>query len=217
MEYLWTDYDSNVFYFIENILHTPYQEKSRTIKTEVGLQIEINPLIRFAEIFIPLIEGIEDEQLRHQIENIFLHYLARLDGRCSIHRFTLEEEKLHRELEMGHYGKKAAEYFKTLTNDEQNKIIALLRRQEEYRGRRLLFNEAIHTMIENAHIYYYEDEQRFLIYIPKFENESDKNKLALIDELFSDFMNNDKKIFWNEHFGIIDQSQTMILDEMILY
>lgn len=217
MEYLWQDYDEKNFYYAKNEMSAPYLEKCGVFRAADGARIEINPLIRFAAIFRPLIDAVETDDELHHIEDLLFHFLARLDLQCATHDFTLVEDNIRRELESGCYGERVARRFNRLTSDEQSKIVSLLRRQEHQNGRRLLFDEAIHSLFSGALLWFYEDEQRFLVHLPLSESDAARDKLELIRELFHDFIGNEPKIFWNAHFGIIGKPQTMRLDRVILY
>ena len=219
MKYLWTNYDSNSFYYSEDVPNCPWEELVKIIQSIEVKKFEINPLIRFSEIFLPLFEEFRSlsSDERHEIENILYHFLAQIDRHCGKHKFSFVNQIIAEELSKNFYGETAGEIFRQLEVHEQRKIADLLRRQEKCNGRKLFYTEAIKTFFPNAKIYFYEDEQKFLIYIPQKETKKAKLYLKLINILFLEVSCLPPEIFWNQHFGIVGEPETMLINQMIIY
>ncbi len=232
MEYLWTDYNYDAVYQVSEFPPSPFEERQSSPLD--GNPVEINILCRFSEIFLPLIKAFEKKiphidntsneessahiATRRMVENVYLHFLAQLDRTCGFHLFSLEEFVLQRSLERGVYGKKLAEIFtSSLTGMERQAIIHLLYQQEKSKGRILYYKEALHILFPKAIAYFYEDEQRFLIYVPEPFTKEGMQKQILLRLLFLDLTCKEEFFYFDRHFGIIGKPPTMRMDNMILY
>lgn len=207
MEYLWTDYRRDATYISDVAPNFPFEERDG---------VKINFLVRFGKIFLPLFKSLAPED-RREVENIFYHFLAQLDRTCGKHKFSFVEELLGEEIAKNFYGDRAGDIFRKLTSNEQRKIARLLRLQEACEGRRLFFREAIATFFPGAKIYFYEDEKKFLLWIPQQENSERKNIPELLTILFLEISCKPPEIFWGNHFGIIDAPETMRPDQITIY
>lgn len=220
MDYLWTDYRRELFYFSDTVPAFPFEERTTFTKQERGGQsvesVGINFLLRFGEIFLPLFKNFAPEN-RYEIENIFYHFLAQLDRNCGKHKFTFVEELLEQELAKNFYGDRAGEIFRQLDSSAKRKVARLLRLQEECEGRKLFFREAIQEFFAGAKIYFYEDEEKFLLYLPQAESSDGKKIIELSTILFLDISCRTPEIFWKNHFGIIGEPETMRLDQTIIF
>ena len=109
MKYLWTNYDSNSFYYSEDVPNCPWEELVKNIQSIEGKNVEINPLIRFSEIFLPLFEEFRNRSSdeRHEIENILYHFLAQIDRHCGKHKFSFVNQIIIEELSKNFYGETA--------------------------------------------------------------------------------------------------------------
>lgn len=208
MNYLWTDYRRDAFYFSDTEPAFPFEER--------GNGGGINFLLRFCKIFFPLFKSFTPES-RREVENIFYHFLAQLDRNCGKHKFSFVEELLEQELAKNFYGDRAGDIFRQLTSNEQRKIARLLRLQEECEGRNLFFREAVKEFFPDAKIYFYKDEEKFLLWLPQQENSKRKGILELLTILFLEISCKPPEIFWENHFGIIDAPETMRLNQVVIF
>lgn len=229
MAYLWSDYDRNATYCISEKPASPFEERLENIDEDAV--VRINPVCRFAGIFLPLLHyfetlNAENQELakvheaastRSKIENILLHVLAQIDRTSGIHDFTLEEDRLEKSILAGMYGEPAQKAFASLARADQLAILHLLRRQEEEKGRVSYFVQALQALFPGANYYYYEFEERFLICIPQEKSPEGENRLLLLQDLFLDLSCREPEIFWNSHFGIIGRNDTMQLDKMVIF
>lgn len=209
MDYLWTAYRRDAFYFSDTVPAFPFEERG-------GEGNGINFLLRFSKIFFPLFKSLEPEN-RREVENIFYHFLAQLDRVCGKHKFSFVEELLEQELAKNFYGEHAGDIFRQLTSNEQRKIARLLRLQEECVGQNLFFREAIQEFFPGAKIYFYKDEKKFLLWLPQPENPKRKRLLELLTILFLEISCKPPEIFWKNHFGIIDEPETMLLNQIVIF
>ena len=220
MDYLWTDYRRDAFYFSDTAPTFPFEERTVSVMQNHGgnvvESIGINFLPRLCKIFFPLFKNLGAEE-RRCIENIFYHFLAQLDRNCGKQKFSFVEELLKQELAKNFYGDRAGDIFRQLAPDEQRKVARLLRLQEECEGRKLFFREAIQEFFPGAKIYFYKDEGKFLLWFPQQESSKRKRILELLTILFLELSCKPPEIFWENHFGIIDKPETMLLNQTVLF
>ena len=209
MSYLWTDYSKKNFYVSDEMPPEPFSEVSNN-------PAKINFLLRFGEIFLPLMDC-ENVDQRREIENIFYHFLAQIDFICGKFKFYFEDEIICHELENNFYGDRCGEIFRQLDKKTQKKIAKILRKQEKIDSRELFYFDAVKIIFPDAKLYFYADEQKIFIYLPQEENDCDKLTLEILQILFLDISCLSPEIFWKKHFGIIGKNKTMLLDEISLY
>ena len=217
MDYIWTKYDTANTYEIDTdrLEENPYQEIYSNSKGKVS----VNPWHRFSDIFQPLF-SIADTQTAANINcvtNLIFHYLAQLDRLCGVSTPVLEAERLRHEIKIGVYGKQAQHLFGRLSSEEQQCLTLWLRKQDLSKNRHLYFREALTSLFPTSEIYFYEQEKIFLINMPQKGNESDKEKLELLEILFLEATAQKPRIFWQYHFGVIGHPATMRIDEIAIY
>ncbi len=230
MRYLWTDYDSNRFYCSAEILSSPYEEHSDVYRDEKSGKTvhELNPLIRLDEIFLPLFkleQGDENDvapddifsSKRRHIENVLYHFLAGLDRLCGKHDFSMIEERLDQELRKGGYGQRAKDLYVKLTEGEQRIVARNLRRQEACDETELRYVQAVHDIFPGSRVYYYHDEQRFVVWIPQRETSNTQDRLELLKILFLDLTCNEPQVFWERHVGVMGIDIAPRVDEAVVY
>ncbi len=215
MEYLWQQYDKNNKYVIAQSLSSPYLE----VQGMVDGCIEINPLFRFEKIFSSLFsedDCVLDINLKKKIENILIHYLANLDFYYGLHKFILEEEQIEQEIEKNFYGEKIKKIYINLAKKEQMIILSLLNYKNKINNKKSLFCEAISKIFPKAILYFYKEKRKFLLYIAENDTKENIDKMILIEDLFLDNICN-LEVFWNKHFGIIEENNTMSIDNIVIY
>ncbi|NJE27652.1 hypothetical protein E0L01_02575 [Megamonas funiformis] len=215
MEYLWQQYDKNNKYVIAQNLLSPYSE----VQGMVDGYIEVNPLFRFEKIFRSLFsnnDSILDINLKKEIENILIHYLTDLDFYYGMHKFVLEEEQIEKEIEKVFYGEKIKNIYTNLSKKEQMIILSLLNYKNKIDNKKSLFCEAVRKIFPKAIFYFYKEKRKFLLYIAENDTEENIDKMLLIEDLFLDNICS-LEVFWNKHFGIIGENNTMNIDKMIIY
>lgn len=215
MEYLWQQYDKNNKYVIAQNLLSPYSE----VQGMVDGYIEVNPLFRFEKIFRSLFsnnDSVLDINLKKEIENILIHYLTDLDFYYGMHKFVLEEEQIEKEIEKVFYGEKIKNIYTNLSKKEQMIILSLLNYKNKIDNKKSLFCEAVRKIFPKAIFYFYKEKRKFLLYIAENDTEENIDKMLLIEDLFLDNICS-LEVFWNKHFGIIGENNTMNIDKMIIY
>lgn len=214
MSWLWEIYNPATFYVVDPAPLSPFEEVDKAAHQGT---CKINPLLRFADIFQPFYRenANMEENLRAIIENFLLHILARRDRLASMRYWVLQDEAYIRQLDEGLYGPEIKKRFQALSHAEKTAIAHLLRKQDN--GSRLYFKEAMKAIFPGSRLYYYSNESRFVIWLPRQENQADHEKIALIEDLFLELDAHRPRYFWHGHFGIIDVPETMRIDQLVIY
>lgn len=211
MRYIWQNYDAEKDFYVDVKPFSPYLEISYGNEKKIG----VNPYTRFYEIFSPLYEN-ADAQNFGALENCLLHYLAMLDLKSGVHLTSIYERKIDEEICGGVYGEKARELYLSLHENERRIILIYLQRHDAAHGLKNFFFDAVLQFFPSAKFYFYEWEKKFLLYIPSRDTEHNQKLLALLIFFLFD-MGVSYEIFWNCHFGIIDDAKTMTIDKIVIY
>ena len=105
---------------------------------------------------------------------------------------------------------------KILSVAEMNSLLDFLNRQKKSFGRRLYFEEAISVLFPCTFIYFYYDENKFILCLPYDDTEENRARLKIIEKYFFD-VTAKYEAFWQKHIGIIDFNKTMHIDKIAIY
>lgn len=211
MKYIWQNYRADKNFFVEKKPLSPYLEVGFNDEKNCG----VNPLPRFDEIFSPLAEKNFAEKFR-PLENCLFHYLAKLDLSAGLHRVSVLEMQLDEEIRGNFFGERAAELYLSLTEDERRIFLVFLQRHEAAQGLETFFFDAASEFFPRSKFYFREWERKFLFCVPFPQTPHNEKLMALLIFFLFD-MGVDYEIFWNEHFGIIGDDDTIKLDEFVIY
>ncbi len=199
----------------------PYVEVSFADLNTVSLdttQIEVNPLYRFSNIFSGLFapDVLEYQDTRRIFLDVFMHYMAGADLLSGMHKQEFFYWFFTEEMQGGAFGEKAAEAFSLFDKKEQRVIITFVLGLYRMAHHKELFIHVVKKIYRNVIVYEGRDkaETNFL-YIGKKETEDERKKIHFLVDTFLPF-NENVEIFYDEHFGIIDVEETMVLDGILL-
>lgn len=181
-------------------------------------EIQVNPLYRFSRIFSELLapDVREYSEARALFLDVFLHYIARTDLLSGMHRKEYYCLFLRRELEEGVYGEKAAEAFSLFDAGQQRRIVSSLTGLYQSAYYKEIFRELVTGLYENAIVYEERDRAEVLyLYVGRKESEAERKKIRFLVDTFLQ-VHTEVKIFYDRHFGILDQEETMITDRILL-
>lgn len=204
MAYIWENYSSDKF-FVSGKNICPYIE----MFGEPSKRNEVNPLIRFSELFELLHsddinEVIDNEEV---VDNILYHYLAQLDKCKGMNYKQRIIEMIRNELIEGYFGEKAKALWSELNLDDKETVLYLL-------VERLLhdsdcyFMEAVSKLSRNSSLCYEEKTDTYYLYVGEVDSNYNKNKYELIKTLFWPVKKKLKPV-WGTHYGIIGIMDTM--------
>ena len=214
MNYLWQNYDRRKKYYLNE-----QPVFGNEIRPAQNGAIAVNPFGRFSAIFKTWMDSEQNSfsgEEKRAVENCLIHFLAQLDFKRGIHCITIEEQLIEEDILQERFGQAICTAYKQLALQEQNDILHLLRRQLESQNKENFFHQAVWKIFPGARLYYYEFEDKFLLYLPCAKSADTESKIQLLQDLFLDIRCS-LEVFWHKHFGIIGNDATMHMDKMILY
>lgn len=209
MAYIWEKYSADKM-FVSGKIVCPYIE----IFSDSVNRIEVNPLIRFSELF----ELLHSEEIKNIInnsdvsDNILYHYLAQLDKCKGLTYKQRIIEALRNELKAGYFGDKAKVLWSDLDFADKDTVLYLLADRLLHDGNSY-FMEAISKLYKLSSLCYEEKTDTYYLYVGEEESEYNVNKYELIKVLFWT-INKKIKPVWTNHYGIIGIADTMRINSI---
>ena len=197
-------------------METAYQDMNlRTIRNS---RIPVNPLYRFSGLFEKIVDrNLSDySKTREIFLDVMLHYLAHTDLRMGLHKQEYYYKFLLNELENGIFGGKAKEALQLFGRKEKKYIVMALMEvyQTGYAVR--IFSHLIQMIYENSIVYMSHDRaNEMYLYVGVKESAKEKMKIQFLTDTFLP-IGEQVRIFYGEHFGIVDVGDTMVLDHILL-
>lgn len=206
---------------------SPYYEQSFKQLNQKHVEdtdVEINPLARFSNIFEyllhPDIINLIYEEQRQFIFfyfDLITHILAEIDLCHGMTRREFYIRQIRRELLDGSFGEVAREGMTQLKRDKQIAVADELLRVMEIGLSVHSFCHIMKQIFEDCIIYQgREHPQRIYVYIGQPLDESNQKQWQLIRETFLAF-DFEVRVFWENHFGILDVDETMRVDKIAIF
>lgn len=205
MSYIWEGYNKDNKYHSGRNL-SPYMEVFSYDTTDVL----INPLIRFADIYnnYDVVKG-SDIINANEVENVILHFLAQLDFYSGFDVNQIYADYLCDVILDGGFGETSRKRFAVLTEERQNIILFALKDHLLYsQGDKFFWT--IQRIFSGASLIYESDKETYYLYIEDDESNENIEMFFLIRDLFWDFELN-LTVVWKNHYGIIDNDETMMV------
>ncbi len=204
MSYIWEDYSGDKLY-VSGEKICPYVE----VMNSSNKRTEVNPLIRFSELF----ELLHSDELKEYIDNqdeadnVLFHFLAQLDMCRGMNYMQSIIEKLRNELLSGFFGEKAKGLWKDLEPKDQEIILYVLTNRLLL-DRECFFMDSMNRLFVQTSLCFEKDTEINYLYIGEENSLYNIKKYELAKTLF---WNINKKIItvWKNHYGIIGISDTM--------
>lgn len=205
--------------FYQSTSYSPYSEFSQNWMNEKEgiIKLGINSFYRYESIMQSLfsLTGIE-ERWREWIFDIYMHYLTELEYRTGVTIQEFEVRKYWNDLEKGIYGQKVKNIFDSLSSDNKYYISHTLWKQSKSRENVYKFADVLVTVLNGGIVYKNKfNEKQLLLYLNERENENSKDKIELLQQLFQPLGYN-LRILWENHFAVLGEERTMIIDEIEL-
>ena len=202
--------------------YSPFYEQAFSCLNETKVEeavIELNLLVRFAEIFQYILP--EDNRQYPQFEKYLidaaLHMILHADIYHGVSKRDIYIRKLTQEIENGTYWKRAAEEFKLIPFEKRSRIATLVLNQLQTGASVMTFRRALLVLFPNAVLYQIKAERKkLLLYLKMDKNKTDERMLQLIEDMFLP-VSYHLRVFWKYHFGIIGVDDTMKIDEIAIY
>lgn len=181
--------------------------------------VEINPLYRFENVFGKLFDRNVEEmaQTREIFFDVCMHYITQLDLRAGLSREDFYCNLIAEDLKEGKYGAFAARRFGCFDKTEQKAILRSylqLLRTGNYLEE---FRKVVKRLYPRAIIYENnETALELLVYLGIRESDKERERSAFFVEMFLPIQAA-VYFFYENHFGIIDVDETMMMDEMVIF
>lgn len=198
---------------------SPYSEfTERWIDESLsGKSVMVNGFYRFDSIMQALFaeDGVEKE-IKEWLFDIYMHYLVQIEFRAGMSHQEIEIRQKWNELSSGVYGEINADIFKSFDSEKRYYLAHTLWRQSKTNASINKFAEAMVYMLGRGIVYKdMYNEKQILLYVNAKENAHDLEVIELVKDLFLP-LGYELNIFWDKHFAVIGQEQTMQLDEIKL-
>ena len=201
---------------------SPYTEvvqediNNREIKKK---EVEINPLYRYAKEFSEILDiNLEgNEKTRMLFFDICMQYLVQLDLRQGMSRQEYALRFLFQDLLNGVCGRQASRVVRGFEKEKLHRLLRLILKLYQCGSSICLFQEVMRCLYPDSLVYASNETVRqVLIYVGIKEDKEEQERLEFLQDMFLP-MNYEVFLFWEHHFGIIDVTETMELDEMVLF
>lgn len=194
---------------------SPYIEADRRdIKqSEDGiLHIKINGLYRFEDIIKPLMqETAVSEELRAWLFDVWMHYLTCIAYREGFSMHEYEVRQFMSAMENGSYGSEICRLYRKLNLDERYLIADGLHKQRSTRESVMRFAGILIKLTGCGTVYKsLMNPDEVLYYAGKCQDKETEERIRLAQVLFLP-MGYALRIYWQTHFGVLGQEQTMQL------
>lgn len=228
MNYVWEalltaeeNIDKEELRFVSAKAPSPYVEVSFAELNITELEdkrIAVNPLYRFSTVFEELFapDCREYEKLREVFLDVFLHYVAETDLLSGMHKQEYYFWFLLQDLQRGEFGGNAAEAMGLFDKREKRLIVTALLGLYRSGYYREIFRQLIRELYENAVVYAGRDRaDAIYLYVGRWENETERKRICFLIDTFLP-LNEDIRVFYDKHFGILDIEETMQMDKILL-
>ncbi|ERL03770.1 MULTISPECIES: hypothetical protein [unclassified Leptotrichia] len=158
------------------------------------------------------------KKFKKNIENNAINYLQELDFVSGTTVIDVICEKISEDIKKGILGISLKKYF-LLLNSEEQQYIALLIYNEKINNVNCMknFRLGIKYFFIDSLIYRQRSEKnKIIIYINKPKNRSNIAKVKTLELLFLE-LGMELKVFWENHFGVVNVDETAKIDEIAVF
>ena len=183
-------------------------------------EFSINPYYRYFDIFMSLLDTKVEKhmELRKELFNIICHFLAQIELKKGMTKLDYYLDFIERDIAKGCFGLNFSKEFYTLfTREEREKLIYIIYYNYLNENNLENFCLAVQKIFINSIIYdFKENTNEIIIFISNKKNEMNLKKIEILEELFLP-LGIKINLFWENHFGIIDNDDTMIIDNISIF
>ena len=158
------------------------------------------------------------KKFKKNIENNAINYLQELDFVSGTTVIDVICEKISEDIKKGILGISLKKYF-LLLNSEEQQYIALLIYNEKINNVNCMknFRLGIKYFFIDSLIYRQRSEKnKIIVYINKPKNRSTIAKVKTLELLFLE-LGMELKVFWQNHFGVVNVDETVKIDEIAVF
>ncbi|VYT64548.1 Uncharacterised protein [Roseburia intestinalis] len=202
-------------------VRSPYLEVSFSdLNTQTVEQtvVEVNPFYRFFDIFSEILDINQKgyEKTREIFVDTVFHYLALTDLRMGMSKKDYYLKFLAEELESGQFGSKAKAAIQLFSSYEKKYIVLAIMDVISSRNYREIFKWLFQEIYQDSIIYKSMDcANELYIYVGSAETQEERKRVQFLLDTFLP-IGVRTEVFYQEHFGILEIEETMILDKVLL-
>ncbi|WP_304178961.1 hypothetical protein [Leptotrichia trevisanii] len=212
------NYYDNFFEF-ENKLEKDTEIKNLTMENVPKKESKINGFRRRNNIVKEEKGNISIlRNFKKNIENNAINYLRELDFVSGTTVIDVICEKISEDIKKGVLGIDLKKYFLFLSREEQE-YVALLIYNEKINNVNCMknFKLGIKYFFIDSLIYRQKSEKnKIIVYINKPKNKVNVAKIKTLELLFLEFEMK-LKVFWENHFGVVNVGETVKIDEIAVF
>lgn len=206
---------------------SPYYEQSLEYLNQKHIDnpvVEINPLMRFSELFqyllhpdvFYLIEERSQQFILYAFDAI-VHMLVEIDLCHGMTRREFYVRQIRRELQSGVYGKNVADGCGALTKEEQLAVADELLNVMQTGSSVNSFCRIMRQIVPGCLIYQVKKHPQVLyVYLGKKRNVLSEKRWNLVRDTFMP-VDIEARVFWDIHFGILGLDATMRSDAIAIF
>ena len=202
-------------------VRSPYLEVSfydLNTQTVEQTAVEVNPFYRFFDIFSGVLDINQKEygKTKEIFVDAVFHYLALTDLRMGMSRKDYYFKFLVEGLESGQFGRKAKAAIQLFSSYEKKYIVLALMDVISSRNYREIFKWLFQEIYQDSIIYKSMDcANELYIYVGSAETQEERKRVQFLLDTFLP-IGVRTEVFYQEHFGILEVEETMILDKVLL-
>ena len=158
------------------------------------------------------------KNFKKNVENNVINYLRELDFISGTTVIDVICEKISKEIKNEVLGKKLKKYFFQLNREEQEYISLLVYNQQINSVNCMKnFKIGVQYFFYDSIIYNEKQQKnKIIIYINKEKNKLNIGKIKILELLFLELGLN-LKVFWKNHFGVVNVDETVKIDEIAVF
>lgn len=224
MDYIWEtllDKKEDIF-FKQSKVFSPYYEPSPKYLNgteDYPSVVEFNSMYRFEDICLPLFTLKESGELewRDYLFDIIVHMLINEDLKDGITKKEYRIRYAMKSIYEGRCGKWAKETFCIMAKDKQYLTAQYLVEQENMGESLQLFSKAIIELLEVGAVYKNAVKKKELLLYVGAEKTIEYDTMILIAEYFFLPLDYSLRVFWQTHFGLMGEKQTMDYERIEIF
>ncbi len=200
---------------------SPYTEIVQEMVNGQGVgekNVEINPLYRFSREFSRMfdinLEGYG--QTREIFFDCCMHCLAEQDLRQGLSKQEYALRFLLQDFLNGVWGKEAKQAVCQFERGKLRQLLRLILKLYQCGNSRYLFREVMRAVYPGSLVYVSNEAiHQVLVYLGRKPDEREQKRMKFLQDMFLP-VSDELYLFWENHFGIMDVEETMVLDKMVL-
>lgn len=180
--------------------------------------IEINSLYRFNNIFSSLYsDGIVNVEWKMHLFNVCMHFILRTEAKSTTTKKEYRIRRLSLDIENGLYGNECKVLFSKLNSTKKHTLLTYIDNQYKTGASSILFARVLIEMLGTGVVYKNNlDPYELIVYIGEYRNDDYVDLLRLVEEFFLP-LNHTYRVYWETHFALIGNEQTMKYDRIEIF